>query len=133
MNIPTFKSQEHQEEYELLFAEKAVQYVKMMNVVKELMYGTGNGNYANLPGTCQEVLRDITQSLLYDTEYTFKASHPEYKTDDDELFIPRKSFKEDVTEALLEANKKFWNSGNELQTGGEQWASLDDESPWDSE
>ena len=133
MNIPTFKSTEHQEEYELLFAEKAVTYIKLMNVVKELMYGAGNGNYANLPGTCLEVVRDITQSLLYDTEYTFKASHPEYKTDDDELFIPRKSFKEDVTEALLEANKKFWNSGNELQTGGEQWASLDDESPWDSE
>jgi len=124
MNIPTFKTTEHQEEYELLFAEKAVQYVKMMNVVKELMYGTGNGNYANLPGTCLEVVRDITQSLLYDTEYTFKASHPEYKTDDDELFIPRKSFKEDVTEALLEANKKFWNSANEEQF---------EQSPWDSE
>ena len=114
MNIPSFKSQEHQEEYELLFTEKAVQYVKMMNVVKELMYGTGHGNYANLPGSCQEVVRDITSSLLYDTEYTFKASHPEYKTDDDELFIPRKSFKEDVEEALLEANKKFWNQSNDI-------------------
>ena len=126
MNIPSFKSTEHQEEYELLFAEKAVQYVKMMNVVKELMYGTGHGNYAKLPESCQEVVRDITSSLLYDTEYTFKASHPEYKTDDDELFIPRKSFKEDVTEALLEANQKFWNSGNELQTGGAQWAMEND-------
>ena len=125
MNIPAFKSQEHQEEYELLFAEKAVTYIKMMNVVKELMYGTGHGNYANLPGSCQEVVRDITQSLLYDTEYTFKASHPEYKTDDDELFIPRRSFKEDVEEALLAANQKFWNSANERGT--------EDESPWDSE
>ena len=114
MNIPSFKSQEHQEEYELLFTEKAVQYVKMMNVVKELMYGTGHGNYANLPGSCQEIIRDITSSLLYDTEYTFKASHPEYKTDDDELFIPRRSFKEDVEEALLEANKKFWNQSNDI-------------------
>ena len=113
MNIPSFKSQEHQEEYELLFAEKAVTYIKLMNVVKELMYGTGHGNYANLPGSCQEVLRDITSSLLYDTEYTFKASHPEYKTDDDELFIPRRSFKEDVEEALLAANQKFWNNSND--------------------
>ena len=120
MNIPTFKTTEHQEEYELLFAEKAVQYVKMMNVVKELMYGTGHGDYRNLPGTCQEVLRDITQSLLYDTEYTFKDKYPEYKSSDDELFIPRRSFKEDVEEALLAANKKFWNNSNE-------------DSPWDSE
>ena len=114
MNIPSFKTTEHQEEYELLFTEKAVEYIKLMNVVKELMYGTGHGNYANLPGSCQEVLRDITQSLLYDTEYTFKASHPEYKTDDDELFIPRRSFKEDVEEALLAANQKFWNQSNDI-------------------
>ena len=120
MNIPAFKSQEHQDEFELLFTEKAVTYIKLMNVVKELMYGTSHSNYQTLPGTCQEVVRDITQSIFYDTEYTFKASHPEYKTDDDELFIPRRSFKEDVTEALLEANQKFWNSGNE-------------QSPWDSE
>ena len=132
MNIPAFKSQEHQEEYELLFAEKAVQYVKMMDVVKELMYGTGTGNYANLPGTCLEVVNDITRSLLYDSETQFKENHPEYKTEDDELFIPRRSFKEDVTEALLEANQKFWNASNELQTGGAQWTT-DDESPWDSE
>ena len=113
MNIPSFKSTEHQEEYELLFTEKAVEYIKLMNVVKELMYGTGHGNYANLPGSCQEVLRDITSSLLYDTEYTFKDKHPEYKSYDDELFIPRRSFKEDVTEALLEANQKFWNQSND--------------------
>ena len=114
MNIPSFKTTEHQEEFELLFAEKAVEYMKLMNVVKELMYGTGHGNYANLPGSCQEVLRDITSSLLYDTEYTFKDKHPEYKSYDDELFIPRRSFKEDVTEALLEANQKFWNQSNDI-------------------
>ena len=106
MNIPSFKSTEHQEEYELLFTEKAVQYIKLMNVVKELMYGTGHGDYRNLPGTCQEVLRDITQSIFYDTEYTFKDNHTEYKTDDDEMFIPRRSFKEDVEEALKEALKE---------------------------
>lgn len=113
MNIPNFNSTEHQEEFELLFAEKAVQYVKMLDVVRELMYGKGNGNYLNLPGTCLEVVNDIARSLLYDTEFAFKVSHPEYKTEDDELFIPRKSFKEDVEEALLAANQKFWNSANE--------------------
>ena len=113
MNVPTFKTTEHQEEFELIFAEKAVTYIKLLDTVKELMYGT-TGNYNNLPGTCQEVLNDITRSLLYDADYQFKDNHPEYKTDDDELFIPRKSFKEDVTEALLEANQKFWNQSNEM-------------------
>lgn len=113
MNIPTFKSQEHQEEFELLFSEKAVTYIKLMNMVKELMYGTGHGDYRNLPGTCQEVLNDITSKIFYDTEYTFKDNHPEYKSYDDEMFIPRRTFKEDVEEALLEANNKFWNSANQ--------------------
>lgn len=113
MNIPTFKSEKHEAEFVFLFEDKAQTYINLMNKIKDMMYGSLT-DYANLPGTCQEVLRDITQSIFYDTEYTFKASHPEYKTEDDELFIPRKSFKEDVTEALLEANQKFWNQSNEM-------------------
>ena len=108
MTIPTFKSQEHQDEYELLFAQKAVTYVKLMDAVKELMFGS-SCTYNNLPGACLEVVRDITQSLLYDVEFEFEQSYPEYKRDD-EIFIPRRSFKEDVTEALLEANQKFWHN-----------------------
>jgi hypothetical protein len=112
MSIPDFQSTEHQEEFELLFEQRAQVYVNLMNKVKDLMYGPGGGNYSNLPGTCQEVLRDITQSLMYDTEYAFKDAHPEYKNSDDELFIPYRSFKENVTDALKEAmdsvNKQEW-------------------------
>ena len=103
MSIPDFQTEEHQQEFELLFEQRAQVYVNLMNRVKDLMYGPGGGNYANLPGTCQEVIRDITQSLIYDTEYAFKDAHPEYKNSDDELFIPYRSFKENVTEALKEA------------------------------
>ena len=103
MSIPDFQTEEHQQEFEALFEQKATTYINLMNKVKDMMYGTGAGNYANLPGTCQEVLRDITQSLMYDTEYAFKDAHPEYKNGEDELFIPYRSFKENVTEALKEA------------------------------
>ena len=112
MTIPNFKSQEHEDEYTLLFAQKANTYITLMNQVRDMMYGSGNGDYRNLPGTCLEVVKEITQSLLYDVEFEFEQTHPEYKRDD-ELFIPRKSFKEDVAEALLEANQKFWNNANE--------------------
>ena len=103
MSIPDFQTEEHQQEFELLFEQKAQVYINMMNKVKDMMYGVGGGNYSNLPGTCQEVVRDITQSLIYDAEYTFKAAHPEYKSSEDELFIPYRSFKENVLEALNEA------------------------------
>ncbi len=50
-----------------------------------------------------EVINDITQSLLYDVDRQFKETHQDYKTDDDEVFIPYRSFKENVFEALNEA------------------------------
>lgn len=106
MSIPDFKTEEHQTEFELLFEQKATTYINLMNKVKDLMYGPGGGNYSNLPGTCQEVLRDIAQSLIYDTEYAFKDAHPEYKNGEDELFIPYRSFKENVSDALNEALDK---------------------------
>ena len=113
MTIPTFQSKEHSNEFALSFQEKALTYTTFMGIVKDLMYGTGSGNFANLPGTCQEVIRDITNSILYDVEYEFKDAHPEYKNDEDEMFIPRRTFKENVEEALLAANKKFWNNSND--------------------
>ena len=108
MTIPTFKSQEHEDEFTLLFAQKVNTYISLMNQVKDMMYGTGTGNYANLPGSCLEVVKDITQSILYDVEFEFELSHPEYKRED-EVFIPYRSFKENVTEALIEANQKLNN------------------------
>ena len=103
MTIPSFKTEEHKEEFKDLFTDKAMEYIKLMDIVKELMYGTGTGNYSNLPGTCLEVVKDITQSLLYDTEFEFEEEHPEYRRDN--MFIPRHSFKEQVTEALHDAMK----------------------------
>jgi len=102
MTIPDFQTEDHQQEFELLFEQKAQVYINMMNKVKELMYGPSS-NYSNLPGTCLEVVKDITQSLVYDVEYAFKDAHPEYKNSEDELFIPYRSFKENVLEALNEA------------------------------
>lgn len=102
MSIPNFQSEEHQQEFELIFAEKAVAYIKCMDAVKELMYGPSS-NYSNLPGACLEVVQSIASTLLYDAEYAFKDAHPEYKNSDDELFIPYRSFKENVAEALKEA------------------------------
>jgi hypothetical protein len=47
-----------------------------------------------------EVINDIVTNLLYDVDRKFKETHQDYKTEDDELFIPYRSFKENVTEAL---------------------------------
>ena len=111
MSIPNFKSQEDWEAFTSLFDARWHCKKALLDRVKDDMFPGTSWN--GLTSGHMEVINDITQSLLYDVEYTFKESHPDYKTEDDEVFIPRRTFKEDVTEALLEANQKFWNSGNE--------------------
>ena len=111
MTIPNFKSQEDYQEFLNLFDDRWQVKLTLLNRVKDDMYP--GYNWDTLQPKTLETINDITQSLLYDVEWTFKDKHPEYKQDDDDIFIPRRSFKEDVTEALLEANQKFWNSANE--------------------
>jgi len=109
MTIPNFKSQEDWEEFTSMFDSRWHCKKALLDRVKDDMFpGT---SWHGLTSGHMEVMNDIVQSLLYDVEYTFKEKYPEYKNEDDELFIPRRSFKEDVTEALKDA----------LGTGGEQW------------
>ena len=62
-----------------------------------------SSDWINLPAKHVEVINDIVSNLVYEVEREFKETHPEYKTADDDLFIPYRSFKENVTEALESA------------------------------
>ena len=104
MPIPNFKNKEDCDTFVKMFDERLSVKVAMLNHVKEALFP--NSRWIVLPIKTLETINDITQSLLYDVEYTFKEQYPEYKTDDDELFIPRRSFKEDVAHALKEALDK---------------------------
>ena len=93
--------------------------------------GFASPEWSSLPPSTLETINDIVQSLLYDVEYTFCQQYPEYDKDRDDVFIPRRSFKEDVTEALLEANNKFWNSANEETTWAHPSSGIHPENPSD--
>ena len=111
MTIPNFKSQDHYQTFLNMFDDRWQVKFELLNRVKDDMFP--GYNWDQIQGQTLEVINDIVQSLLYDVEYTFKESHPDYKTEDDEMFIPRRSFQENVKQALLEANQEFWNSANE--------------------
>ena len=112
MTIPNFKNKEDCDVFLKMFEDRLAVKVAMLNRVKGELY-PGYKWDALQPKTL-ETINDITQSLLYDVELTFCKDYPEYDQDRlDDVFIPRRTFKEDVTEALLEANQKFWNSANE--------------------
>ena len=101
MSIPNFKSNQDWEAYTSIFDSQWHCKRALLNRVKDDMFP--GSDWINLPAKHVEVINDIVTNLLYDVEREFKETHPEYKTSDDELFIPYRSFKENVTEALKEA------------------------------
>ena len=114
MSIPNFKSQHDWEAFTSIFDSQWHCRRALLNRVKDDMFP--GFEWQTLQPKTLEVINDMVQSMLYDVDRQFKETHQDYKTDDDDIFIPYRSFKENVAEALLEANQKFWNSANESTT-----------------
>ena len=101
MSIPHFKSQDDWQEFLNIFDDEWQCKRALLDRVKDDMFP--GYKWVSLPPSSIEVINDIVTNLLYEVEREFKETRPEYKTSDDELFIPYRSFKENVTEALKEA------------------------------
>jgi len=101
MSIPTFKSQDDWQEFLNIFDDQWQCKKAMLDRVKDDMLP--GYNWDQLQPHTMEVINDIVSNLVYEVERQFKEHRPEYKTDDDEIFIPYRSFKENVLEALNEA------------------------------
>jgi len=71
IDIPPFKTPTDEDLYLDMFDDKLTAYVTLLDKVKDAMYGTGYGNYANLPGTCQQVLEKITSDLINLTSHEY--------------------------------------------------------------
>ena len=96
MTIPNFKNKEDCDVFLKMFEDRLAVKVAMLNRVKGELYP--GFEWVSLPPSSLETINDITQSLLYDVELTFCKDYPEYDQDRlDDVFIPRRSFKEDVT------------------------------------
>ena len=109
MTIPNFKSEDDSIAFLNMFKARWDKKLAMLNWVKQSMFP--GYDWDQLQGQTVATINDITQSLLYDVEVEFEKKFPEYKSDD-EVFIPYRSFKENVTEAMKEAmdtaNKEKW-------------------------
>jgi len=101
MSIPNFKSQDDWQEFLNIFDDQWQCKRELINRVKDDLFP--GYKWETLQPQTLEVINDMVQSMLYDVDRQFKETHPDYKTDDDEIFIPHRSFKENVTEALKEA------------------------------
>ena len=98
MSIPNFKSNHDWEAFTSIFDKQWHCKLALLNRVKDDMFP--GYEWQSLTPKNIEVIENIVTNLLYEVERQFKETHQDYKTEDDELFIPYKSFKENVTEAL---------------------------------
>ena len=101
MSIPHFKSQHDWEAFTQIFDSQWHCKKALLDRVKDDMFP--NTSWNGLTAKSIEVINDIVTNLTYDVDRKFKETHQDYKTEDDELFIPYRTFKENVAEALKEA------------------------------
>ena len=101
MSIPNFKSQDDWQEFLNIFDDQWQCKKAMLDRVKDDMLP--GYNWDQLQPHTMEVINDIVSNLVYEVERQFKERHEDYKTDDDDIFIPYRTFKENVLEALNEA------------------------------
>ena len=102
MSIPNFKSQDDWQEFLNIFDDQWQCKKAMLNRVKNDLFPEYK-SWDQLKAQHLEVINDIASNLVYECERQFKENHEDYKTDEDDLFIPYHSFKEKVAEALKEA------------------------------
>ena len=101
MSIPHFKSNHDWEAFTQIFDSQWHCKKALLDRVKDDLFP--NTSWNGLSSGHMEVINDIVSNLVYEVERQFKETHQDYKTDDDEMFIPYRSFKENVAEALKEA------------------------------
>jgi hypothetical protein len=101
MSIPNFKSNHDWEAFTQIFDSQWHCKRALLNRVKDDMFP--GYNWDQLQPQTLEVINDMVQNLLYDVDRQFKETHQDYKTDEDDIFIPYRTFKENVLEALNEA------------------------------
>ena len=101
MTIPNFKSNHDWEAFTQIFDSQWHCKKALLDRVKDDMFP--NTSWNGLTSKSIEVINDIVTNLLYDVDRKFKETHQDYKTADDDVFIPYRSFKENVTEALESA------------------------------
>jgi len=101
MSIPNFKTKDDWQEFLNIFDDQWQCKKAMLDRVKDDMFP--GFKWHSIKPKSIEIINDIVSNLVYEVERQFKETHQDYKTEDDELFIPYRSFKENVTEALKEA------------------------------
>ena len=99
--IPVFKNLEDESLYSDIFKRRLDQFYCLASLAKDEFF-PGYKWEGLQPGTIK-LLFDLTDSLSYDTMQEFKTATG-YEEEDDKLFVPRRSLKESLKQAMEEIN-----------------------------
>ena len=86
MNIPNFKTEDDRREYFAIYNRQLDMYVRLFQTTVQFMFGP-DYTPANLTSASLETVDSITRSLLYDVEREFCEDKPEYKAENDDIFL----------------------------------------------
>jgi len=99
MNIPNFKTEDDRREYFTIFNRHLDLYARLFESTVKRLFGA-NYTTDNLTAASLETVDSITRSLLYDVEMSFCELNPEYKSENDNIFLSQRNIKEIVGQVL---------------------------------
>jgi hypothetical protein len=109
-DIPAFKNLEDESLYDDIFKRKLDQFYCLAHLVKDEFFP--GYKWEGLQPATVKLLFDLTDSLSYDAMQEFKTTIDGYEEEDDKLFVPRHSLKENLKQAMEEISQETMEKNN---------------------
>ena len=103
MNIPNFKTENDRREYFTLFNRQLDVYALLFEATVKRLFGH-EYPAVSISGQSLETVDSITRSLLYDVEREFCEGNPEYKSENEDIFMTRRNIQDLVKQVMEDLN-----------------------------
>ena len=103
MNIPNFKTEDDRREYSAIYNRQLDMYARLFETTLKRLFGPDyKADTVTAPSL--ETVDSITRSLLYDVEREFCEGNPEYKSEDDDIFLSTRNIEKIVKQVMEDLN-----------------------------
>jgi len=103
MNIPNFKTEDDRREYFTIYNRQLDMYARLFeNTIKRLFGPDYKADVITAPSL--ETVDSITRSILYDVEREFCEDKPDYKAENDDIFLSTFNVEKIVKQVMEDMN-----------------------------
>jgi len=103
MNIPHFKTEDDRREYFAIYNQQLDMYARLFENTVHRLFGA-NYTPEKLTAPSLETVDSITRSLLYEVKREFCDGNPEYKSENDDIFLTTRDIEKIVKQVMEESN-----------------------------